>query len=117
MNSRDKAVLSKILEEAAVVVELIAEFEHDTFLADERTKRAVSLTLINIGELVKLLSDDFRETNKSIPWRKIAGLRDVAAHGYFTLRMSDIWIYATTELPDYSKQIEALLNEYYAKHT
>jgi len=39
----------------------------------------------------------------------MAGLRDVAAHGYFTLRMSDIWIYAFIELPKYTACINQML--------
>ena len=67
------------------------------------------MTLINIGELVKNLTEDVRRNSPQVPWKNIAGLRDVAAHGYFTLRMDDIWIYATKELPICSKQIEKIL--------
>jgi len=72
--------------------------------------RAVCTTLINIGELVKNLTDDFRNTNKQIPWKDLAGLRDVTAHGYFTLRMPDIWIYASQELPPYIMIIKQTLD-------
>ena len=67
------------------------------------------MTLINIGELTKHLDDDFRKRHEQIPWKDLAGLRDVTAHGYFTLRMSDIWISASTELPVYAKQIRDIL--------
>jgi uncharacterized protein with HEPN domain len=70
---------------------MIAGYDYSGFIADEKTKRAVCMTLINIGELVKLLTDDVKRGNSSIPWRSIAGLRDVTAHGYQTLRMEDIW--------------------------
>ena len=52
------------------------------------------MTLINIGELIKNLDFVFRQKHSDIPWKDMAGLRDVAAHGYFALRMTDIWIYA-----------------------
>lgn len=57
------------------------------------------MTLINIGELVKLLSDNIRKEHSTMPWRQISGLRDVAAHSYQTLRMEDIWKTATTDIP------------------
>jgi uncharacterized protein with HEPN domain len=36
------------------------------------------------------VSEGFRLANGHIPWRSIAGLRDIAVHGYQTLRMPDI---------------------------
>ena len=112
MDNMDKAVLSKILAESAIINDLIRGYECDSFLTDERTKRAVSMTLINIGELVKLLSDEFRQSNTSIPWRKIAGLRDVTAHGYQTLRMEDIWNTVIVDIPVLQKEINKIVNSF-----
>ena len=106
MNSRDKAIISKIRAEADTIASLISKLDLDIFLSDERTKRAVCMTLINIGELVKLLSDDYKKAHASIPWRKISGLRDVAAHGYFTLRMTDIWETVVNDIPDLSEKLK-----------
>ena len=72
--------------------------------------RATCMTLINIGELVKNLDKDFRTNHPLIPWKDMAGLRDVAAHGYFTLIMSDVWLFATTELPLFTDQIKEILD-------
>ncbi|MCL2325422.1 MAG: DUF86 domain-containing protein [Proteobacteria bacterium] len=110
MNKRDRIILLKIIEEAAALARMTDGIDESDFLANDEKTRAVCMTLINIGELVKNLSGSFRSDNCQIPWKDIAGLRDVAAHGYFTLRMPDIWIYATKELPIYAMQISALLN-------
>ena len=111
MDSRDNAVLNKILCETNVIADLIKGFDCAAFLLDERTKRAVSMTLINIGELVKLLSDEFKQTYTVIPWRNIAGLRDVAAHGYQTLKMEDIWNTVTTDVPVLREEISKIMSE------
>jgi uncharacterized protein with HEPN domain len=47
-----------------------------------------------------------------IPWKIIAGLRDVAAHGYFTLRMSDIWVNATVDIPVLAQQVKTLCSAF-----
>ena len=91
MDRLDRVLLQKIFAEADIIADLIEGLNCESFVADEKTKRAVSMTLINIGEMVKLLSDDVKLDNPSIPWRSIAGLRDIAAHGYMTLHMEDIW--------------------------
>jgi uncharacterized protein with HEPN domain len=109
MDKRDKAVLRKMAEEAAVIQDLIAGFDYESFAEDERTKRAVCMTLINIGEMVKLLTEDVKRINRAIPWKSIAGLRDVTARGYQTLRMEDIWETATVDIPVLQEQLRAML--------
>ena len=111
MDSRDAAVLKKISEEAEIIASMIAGFKYEAFIVDEKTKRAVCMTLINIGEMVKLLSDNVKRANPAVPWRSIAGLRDVTAHGYQTLRMIDIWETITKDIPPLLKQIGEILNE------
>ena len=49
------------------------------------------MTVINIGELVKNLSDDCQRANPAIPWKAIAGFCDVAAHKYKTLKIEDAY--------------------------
>ena len=109
MNRRDRIILQKIVEESTVLATMLDGIDESAFLANEEKMRATCMTLLNIGELVKNLTDDFRRSNQQIPWKDIAGLRDVTAHGYFTLRMPDIWIYATKELPLYAESIRKIL--------
>ncbi|NLB41554.1 MAG: hypothetical protein GX815_04715 [Clostridiales bacterium] len=40
-------------------------------------KKAVCTSLINIGELVKALPQEFCEVNPQLPWKRIAGMRDI----------------------------------------
>ena len=66
------------------------------------------MTLINIGELVKNLSDEFRMAHNHIPWRAISGLRDITAHKYQTLRMEDVWLTATRDIPQLKKELDTI---------
>ena len=110
MKKRDIIILKKIIAESEVVAKFLDGIDEAVFLTDEEKMRAVCMTLINIGELIKNLTPDVRENNKQVPWKDLAGLRDVTAHGYFTLRMPDIWIYAANELPGYTVQIKEILD-------
>ncbi len=59
--------------------------------ADDRLKRdAVLYNLVIIGEAVKALTEDARAQRPDIPWRQIAGLRDLLTHEYFRIDMSEI---------------------------
>ena len=109
MDSRNAAVLNRILKETMILTDMITGINYETFIKDEKTKRAACMTLINIGEMVKLLSDDMRQNNPAIPWRSISGLRNVTAHGYQTLRMEDIWKTVTVDIPNLHGQIIEML--------
>jgi uncharacterized protein with HEPN domain len=110
VKKRDIIILKKIITESEVIAKFLDGIDEKVFLADEEKMRAVCMTLINIGELIKNLTPDVCENNKRVPWKDLAGLRDVTAHGYFTLRMPDIWIYAAIELPMYAVQIKEILD-------
>ena len=111
MADRDIALLKKMIEEAALIAKLIEGFDYADFSGDEKIKRAVCMTMINIGEMVKLLNPEVRGQNPSIPWRSLAGLRDVTAHGYQTLRMEDIWDTVINDIPVVREQLRAMLDK------
>jgi len=87
MQHRDRTILSKVLDEISVALSMISNSAFDEFDNNEMMKRAICMTVINIGELVKNLSDEIRTKYSNIPWRSIAGFRDIAAHKYQTLKM------------------------------
>lgn len=109
MNTRDRQICEKLLSEIAVADELLTGFSQDAFAADERTARAVCMTLINIGELVKGLSPELRAQHGDIPWRAIAGMRDVTAHKYQTLSKADVYSTCTVDLPLLADQLRKML--------
>jgi uncharacterized protein with HEPN domain len=109
MKKRNPAILNKIIEEAAEVTQILDGVDESTFLVNEEKKRAVCMTLINVGELIKNLDEVFRNTHSHIQWKDYAGFRDVAAHGYFTLRMDRVWLYAKEDLPVFTAQIRKIL--------
>ena len=71
--------------------EMLRDIPLETFLEDEKLKRAVSMAVINVGELVKNISEELRQEYTYIPWKAMAGIRDIAAHRYLTLRMEDVY--------------------------
>lgn len=109
MQHRDSIVLKKIMSEIDIAKDMMDGSSLEEFLNDEKLKRAVSMTVINIGELIKNLTDEFRNKYNGIPWKDIAGFRDVTAHKYQTLRMEDVYNTAVTELPDLKEQIEDMI--------
>lgn len=110
MERRDEIILKKVLSEISVASSMMAQCTFDEFNRNEMLKRAICMTVINIGELVKNLSEDCKKLDRSIPWKAIAGFRDIAAHKYQTLRMEDVYETVTTDFDSLSQSIERLLH-------
>ena len=109
MSHRDKIILKKVISEIDIGDKMIGSTELNEFLNNEMLKRAISMTVINIGELIKNLTDDTRNAYPDIPWKAIAGMRDLTAHKYQTLRMEDVYITAKNEFPELKQKITEIL--------
>ena len=110
MNNRDRTVVGKVLDEIAIAESLMQNEDLASFLEDEKLKRAVCMTVINIGELVKNLTESFRLIHAQVPWKAIAGFRDIAAHKYQTLRMEDVYATVSDDFPSLRTMLEATRN-------
>ncbi len=109
MLRRDYIVLKKILSEIDIADDMINNVDLDTFLNDEMLKRAVGMTVINIGELVKNISEETRLKYKHVQWKAIAGMRDIAAHKYQTLRMEDVYYTVVMDFPALKENLLKIL--------
>jgi uncharacterized protein with HEPN domain len=107
--NRDKTLLQIILKEISFIQETTQTLNKDTFLASEKDKRAIVMTLINIGEKVKDLSQEIKQNNSDIPWRQISGIRDMAAHSYLQLNFERVWSTIIEDIPVFKTQVKALL--------
>ena len=106
MEHRDAVILQKVLSEIKIAEDMVGDRSLAEFIGSEMLKRAVCMTVINIGELVKNLSDDCRQAHREIPWKAIAGFRDIAAHKYQTLKIEDVYETVTSDFPVLHNQIK-----------
>jgi uncharacterized protein with HEPN domain len=81
----------------------------DSFLTDAMIQDAVIRNLEVIGEAAKGLSEELRLVNSDIPWRQIAGLRDVLIHHYFGVKLETVWQVVVEHLPRLRERVEQLL--------
>ena len=109
MQHRERIVLQKICSEIEIILEFLDDMTLEEFLSDEKTKRAIGMTAINIGELVKNLPQDFRKNHSEVAWKKATGFRDIVAHKYETLNMLDVYKTVTEDFSEMKLQIEKIL--------
>ena len=73
---------------------------YEFFLTDEKTQDAVIRKLQILAETTQRLSDDIKETEPSIPWQDISGLRNILVHQYTEINIPRIWIIIERDLPN-----------------
>ena len=90
---RDKNVIKHIMDYCEQITETNKEFKdsYDTFKNSNTYRNAISLCILQIGELVTVLSDDFKAANTNVPWRDIKAMRNIVAHKYGTVNIEMLW--------------------------
>ena len=61
------------------------------FFADRMVQKATLRELQEIAESTQRLSDPFKAAHPKVPWRDIAGFRNVLVHGYLGLNLERVW--------------------------
>ena len=111
MEPRDRRILAKIREEARLASDFICGQEYDDFIANEMTKRAVSMTLANIGELCGALSDDVKSKHHDVPWSAIRRTRNIITHAYDSVDFTIIWDAVVVDIPFLIDKIDTIERE------
>ncbi len=65
--------------------------EYDQFIRDDKTLFAVIRALEVVGEAAKRVLEEWRADYHHIPWKEMAGMRDVLIHQYFGINYSVLW--------------------------
>ncbi len=102
MQLRDRWRLKKILEYCndiqATVLRLGTSVE--SFLSSRDFQYSVSFCILQIGELVGALTEEYRELTKNqIRWHEIKAMRNVVVHAYGSINLEIVWEVATADIP------------------
>jgi uncharacterized protein with HEPN domain len=104
----DKLYLTHILECITNIETYLPNGKQD-FFSSKLIQDAVIRNLEVIGEATKRISKEFRDQHKSVPWREMAGLRDVLIHDYFGVDNGIVWNVVEKEIPPLKEKIIVLL--------
>lgn len=105
MKRNIKLYLQDILESILAIEEYTRALTEEGFYSNRQVQYAVVRRLEIIGEAVKNIDEYFKNKYSDIPWKKIAGMRDVVAHEYFGVKLERIWEVVKSDIPDLKKRI------------
>lgn len=107
---RDLAALIDIHRAGTLALRFVRDTQDAQALnADLKTRSAVLHQLLVLGEATKRLSPSFREAHAEIPWRQMAGLRDVLIHAYDAVDEAEVWRVLRHDLPTVLARIASFL--------
>ncbi len=96
---RDTTLLLDMFRAVQRIVEFKGKMDFSQFRTDLKTQSALIHQFLLIGEVAKLISEDFKKKNPSVPWSAMARMRDKLIHHYQGVDLREIWKTAEIEIP------------------
>jgi uncharacterized protein with HEPN domain len=113
MSDRDREVILKMMKYCNDIDLLMKRYNSDfeVYKTDISFQYSCNMCIIQIGELVSRLSEDFIESHSQIPWYAIKAMRNLHAHDYERVDLGIVWNTLTEDIPDLLNKLDIILNE------
>lgn len=110
--SRDREALIDIVivEAIKLILRYVEGVDFASLTVKIEKQDAILRRITIIGEATKRLSKEFREQHPTIPWKEIAGMRDVITHDYDEVDLDEVWTVINENLPQLLSYIEPLVS-------
>lgn len=105
---KNKIIVEKILKYISKVIEYTKDTKYNDFIGNSILVEACVFNLSQIGELANKVDREFEESNSSIPWRVMYGLRNKIVHDYEGVNLVLIWDIVKEDLPELNNQLQEL---------
>ncbi len=108
LEDRDLASLLDVATAARQIQRYCFDITRSQFEQDDEKQAAVLYRIGIVGEAVKRISPDFRDRYPDIPWKQMAGMRDIVMHQYehacvsqrHRLNLELVWDVVQTKIPE-----------------
>ncbi len=109
MTRSARILLGDILEATELLERYTVGVSRQEFAGNIEKQDAVARRLEIIGESVKRLPKNLRDQHPDVPWREIAGARDVLVHEYFRIDVDLAWEMVKQDVPELAARIRSIL--------
>ena len=110
-NRVNRIVAGKIIEYCEQIESFIQRFgsTFEAFNSDRAFQLSVGMCIVQIGELTKRFSDDFRAQHSEIPWQAIKAMRNVLVYEYEAVDFETAWNVLSQRIPELKARLEKIL--------
>ncbi|MGI0480224.1 DUF86 domain-containing protein [Geminocystis sp. CENA526] len=107
----DLITLLDIYQAIELIFKYTKNVSYQELVENQEKQDAILRRIMIIGEATKRLSPEFRQLHFSIPWKQIAGMRDILTHNYDNVDLEEVWTVITVNLPTLYRYIYPFLSE------
>ena len=107
----DRERLNHIIEAIDRIKRFTGAMDFEAFSKDEVVQFAIIKNFEIIGEAAYHLTDEVREANPQVEWKKIMAFRHILVHDYYKINLEIVWKARKNKIDEMRKQIEAILEE------
>jgi uncharacterized protein with HEPN domain len=106
---RDLGWVLDMLQASRKAIEYARGLNEEQFQASGLHQDAILRQLTIVGEAAKRVSAEFRASHPEVPWRQVAGFRDVVVHDYARVDLQEVWRIVREDLPALVTLLEPLV--------
>ena len=110
MNDRDRQIAKHILRHCAELMNTVERFRtsKEIFKHDHVFNNACCMSLFQIGELSKRISEEFKSIHADLPWSEMRGMRNLFAHEYESVDKELLWETIISDIPALYRQLHKI---------
>ncbi|MEW5761429.1 MAG: DUF86 domain-containing protein [Candidatus Thermoplasmatota archaeon] len=114
MKKRDyRDYINDIINSINDTVSFTENMTFSDFVKDRKTINAVIRSIEVIGEATKNIPIYIKDKYPSVPWKKMAGMRDKMIHEYFGIDIEILWKTAKEVIPQLKPLAQKVLRDLY----
>ena len=103
----DRVLLAHMRECLDRIIEY-TNAERSRFDTSHLVQDAVIRNLQTLAESSQRFSNEIKATESQIPWRELAGFRNVIVHGYLGVDLGAVWLVVEQDLPPLSEAVNRM---------
>ena len=111
MEKDDLIFIEHILDSVKKIEKYVEGLTIHDFIDNDLVQDGVLRNFEIIGEATKHLSLSFKEKYPEMPWKKIAGMRDILIHDYLGIDIYSVWDTIESDLQDFKNKLISILNK------
>ncbi|GAB6285475.1 MAG: DUF86 domain-containing protein [Methanoregula sp.] len=113
MSKRDVRLYLTDIDDAITTIQSYTQgITYEQLVDDRRTREAIILNFVVIGEAIKKIPPDIIEMSPDVPWNEFSRMRDKMVHSYFSISITLLWATIQHDLIPLEVAVKELLKEY-----
>ena len=111
MNEKDERIVKLLIEYCNRIEKYLDTYNKskEDYMNNQLLQDACGMVIIQIGEQVNNLSEEFTKQYDKIPWSDIVGMRIVLAHNYESVIDEIVWETLIDDVPELKEYLENIL--------